>query len=118
VPRSHLETHRVALVCSARSGNTKAEGTTSRLFKASEEALKHGSKEYVRIVDEIYEDHIKASREIINKNEILKELENQLLQDCTKLKSFLDAAQVSEETPKIYYIMNFKELILFFIAHR
>lgn len=92
--RSHLETHRVALVCSARSSNIKAEGTTNRLFKASEEALKHGSKEYLRIVDEIYEDHVKASREIIIKNEILKELENQLLQDCTKLKSFLDAAQV------------------------
>ncbi|PKY26434.1 aspartate kinase [Rhizophagus irregularis] len=97
IVRSHLEKHRVALVCSARSGNTKTEGTTNRLFKASEEALKHGSKEYVRIVDEIYEDHVKASREIIIKNEIFKELENQLLQDCTKLKSFLDAAQLIDE---------------------
>ncbi|RIA86416.1 Aspartate/glutamate/uridylate kinase [Glomus cerebriforme] len=98
IVKSHLETHRVALVCSARSGKTKAEGTTNRLFKASEEALKHGSKEYVRIVDEIYQDHVKASREIINNNEIiLNELEKHLFQDCAKLKRFLEAAQLIDE---------------------
>jgi aspartokinase len=46
IVRSHLETHRVALVCSARSGETKEKGTTNRLLRASEEALIHGSKEY------------------------------------------------------------------------
>ena len=35
--------HRVALVCSARSGSTKATGTTSLLLKAAEQALNLGA---------------------------------------------------------------------------
>lgn len=36
---SYLDEHKVAIVCSARSGSTKALGTTSLLLKASTEAL-------------------------------------------------------------------------------
>jgi aspartate kinase len=38
--RHYLEQHQVAIVCSARSGSTKDEGTTNLLIRAATEALK------------------------------------------------------------------------------
>ncbi|GAA5969092.1 hypothetical protein JCM21900_000691 [Sporobolomyces salmonicolor] len=40
VPKYLDDNHRVALVCSARSGNTKATGTTNLLLRAASEALR------------------------------------------------------------------------------
>ncbi|EAU81349.2 hypothetical protein CC1G_11606 [Coprinopsis cinerea okayama7 len=40
VVASYLDNHKLAIVCSARSGSTKALGTTSLLLKAATEALK------------------------------------------------------------------------------
>ena len=37
--RNYIDNHKVAVVCSARSGSTKALGTTNLLLKASSEAL-------------------------------------------------------------------------------
>lgn len=37
--REYLDQHRVAIVCSARSGSTKALGTTNLLLRAASEAL-------------------------------------------------------------------------------
>ncbi len=37
--RQYLDQHKVAVVCSARSGSTKALGTTNLLLKAASEAL-------------------------------------------------------------------------------
>ena len=37
--RNYIDNHKVAIVCSARSGSTKALGTTNLLLKASSEAL-------------------------------------------------------------------------------
>jgi len=37
--RNYIDDHRVAVVCSARSGSTKSLGTTNLLLKASSEAL-------------------------------------------------------------------------------
>ena len=39
VHRQYLDQHKVAVVCSARSGSTKALGTTNLLLKAASEAL-------------------------------------------------------------------------------
>lgn len=41
--RSYIDVHRVAVVCSARSGSTKALGTTNLLLKASSEALQRSA---------------------------------------------------------------------------
>ncbi|KDN43193.1 aspartate kinase [Tilletiaria anomala UBC 951] len=40
----YLQTHKVAIVCSARSGQTKALGTTNLLLKAAKEALEGGQQ--------------------------------------------------------------------------
>ncbi|KAJ2913805.1 hypothetical protein MD484_g6618, partial [Candolleomyces efflorescens] len=42
---NYLDNHKLAIVCSARSGSTKALGTTSLLIKASTEALQRTPKD-------------------------------------------------------------------------
>lgn len=42
--RNYIDQHKVAIVCSARSGSTKALGTTNLLLRAASEALQRRSK--------------------------------------------------------------------------
>lgn len=44
LPRTYINDHKVAIVCSARSGSTKALGTTNLLLRASSEALTKPAK--------------------------------------------------------------------------
>lgn len=94
---TYLKTNRVAIVCSARSGETKEKGTTNRLLRAAEEALIEGSNEHLNIVKEIRDDHINAARSFVKNPEILKELEDRLEKECLRLKSFLEAAEIIDE---------------------
>ncbi|KAI7874619.1 Aspartate/glutamate/uridylate kinase [Mucor mucedo] len=94
---TYLKTNRVVIVCSARSGNTKEEGTTNRLLRAAEEALKDGSNKHLEIVQEIRKDHLNAARAVIQNKEILIHLESQLENECLKLQSFLEAAEIIDE---------------------
>lgn len=41
--RAYLDEHRIVIVCSARSGSTKALGTTNLLLRAASEALRRNS---------------------------------------------------------------------------
>ncbi|KAI8887076.1 aspartate kinase [Backusella circina FSU 941] len=95
---TYLKTNRVAIVCSARSGNTKKEGTTNRLLQAAEEALKEGSNRYLEIVDDIREDHLEAARSAITSDkDILADVELQIQEECLRLCSFLEAAEIINE---------------------
>ncbi|RUS33469.1 hypothetical protein BC938DRAFT_471518 [Jimgerdemannia flammicorona] len=97
IVKSYMSQHRVVVVCSARSGETKATGTTHRLLRAAEEALKPGSKEYQSIVQDITKDHLAAARLHIANPEILRETEREIETDCWKLRSFLEAAEIIDE---------------------
>ena len=44
LPRTYINDYKVAIVCSARSGSTKALGTTNLLLRASSEALTRPAK--------------------------------------------------------------------------
>jgi len=44
LPRDYIDQHKVAIVCSARSGKTKTLGTTNLLLRAASEALQRPSK--------------------------------------------------------------------------
>lgn len=79
------------------SGESKAKGTTNRLIRAAGEALVKGSTIYQTLVDEIREDHLKAAREIIRNDTVLKELEIDLINECDILRRFLEAAQIIDE---------------------
>lgn len=92
-----MSQQRVVVVCSARSGESKAKGTTNRLLRAAEEALKPGSKEYQTIVKDITEDHLAAARLYIANPDILRETTRDIEYDCWKLRSFLEAAEIIDE---------------------
>lgn len=65
-----------------------------RLLRAAEEALIEGSEKHLEIVEEITNDHLNAARSVIKNKEILLHLESQLRNECLKLRSFLEAAEV------------------------
>ncbi|KAK9718289.1 Aspartokinase [Basidiobolus ranarum] len=92
-----VETHRVVVVCSARSGDTKSKGTTSRLIRAAEEVLVSGSKGHLEIVADILEDHVEAANAVIQNVEIRQQVIKDLSDECSRLKVFLEAAEVIDE---------------------
>lgn len=101
IVRAYLSDHKIAVVCSARSTDTKAEGTTNRLLRAAEEALKPGSRLYLDIVEAIRESHVGAGTELIKSKGILEQLKDDIETECGKLINFLSAAQIIDEiSPK------------------
>ncbi|KAI7858033.1 Aspartate/glutamate/uridylate kinase [Circinella umbellata] len=101
VIKEYVKQNQVVVVCSARSGENKQTGTTNRLIRAADEALRPGSTEYLQIINDLLQDHLDVAEEMINDPEILKELKHDIGRDCTKLKSFLEAAQIiSEISPR------------------
>ncbi|KAL0075506.1 Aspartate/glutamate/uridylate kinase [Phycomyces blakesleeanus] len=92
----YLETKRVAIVCSARSGETKEKGTTNKLLKATQSALE-GKSRYLSIVNEILQDHLSTARQNIQTPHILSWLENQLEKEIINLGSFLQATEILGE---------------------
>ncbi|KIK90852.1 hypothetical protein PAXRUDRAFT_831320 [Paxillus rubicundulus Ve08.2h10] len=113
---TYIDQHKVAIVCSARSGSTKALGTTNLLLRAASEArqrpptktpslsgtitpLTNGqsSPEFSTTVDLIRAEHLAAAKASIETPEILQELEAEIERDCDWLRAFLFAAQVIDE---------------------
>ena len=66
----------------------------SRLLKAAEEAMKRGSRVYLDIVNVIREDHVKAVKSQVKNQAILDQAVVDIELECTRLSSFLGAAQV------------------------
>ncbi|KAG0326232.1 Aspartokinase [Dissophora globulifera] len=101
IVQSYLPTNRVVVVCSARSSESKSLGTTNRLLRAAASALVPGSVDYCETVQEIRLDHLNAAQEHIKDALILKRVQDDINQDCDRLQSFLEAAQVIQEiSPK------------------
>ncbi|KAI7872703.1 Aspartate/glutamate/uridylate kinase [Spinellus fusiger] len=94
---SFMETHRVAVVCSARSGEIKSNGTTTRLLNASEAALSQGPLSYLEIVKDIRNDHLSAAKLLIQDEAILFSIEKEINRECHRLGSFLQAAEIIGE---------------------
>ncbi|KAF1981299.1 aspartate kinase [Aulographum hederae CBS 113979] len=92
-----LKEHRTAVVCSARSNNTKAEGTTNRLLRAAHLAEQSGSRQYDAIVEAIRLDHIDHAKETIRSPEILQQFTEDVTAECLKLVKMLESAQYLED---------------------
>lgn len=116
---------RVAVVCSARSTDTKEEGTTSRLLQAAESAVLANGSRPASAVDEvekakdvdfdgedfglqserqitdnieaIRESHIKAAHENIKSKQLLEALERDINRECDSVMAIISAAKVIEE---------------------
>ncbi|KAF8496979.1 Aspartate/glutamate/uridylate kinase [Gautieria morchelliformis] len=111
---SYLERHRVAVVCSARSGSTKALGTTNLLLRAASEALRGSpspsgsgtpngtapvaqTPHFNATVDLLKADHVAAATCAVRDPLRLKELVSEIEHDCEALRGFLFATQVIDE---------------------
>ncbi|CAN9216998.1 unnamed protein product [Alternaria alternata] len=92
-----LETNRAAIVCSARSSNTKLEGTTNRLLRAARAAEQPNHRGYDDIVEAIRTDHIQAGRDILKNPEILAAYIDDVNAECESLVKILESAQHLEE---------------------
>jgi aspartate kinase len=103
------------------SGSVKSEGTTSMLMEACREVLTPNSKAYIKLMDNLEENHIKAANEAlyqyttINQNvvsngieallkssrncnvDILHKLETDIKAECDRLRQFMIAAEVIDE---------------------
>ncbi|KAI9256920.1 Aspartate/glutamate/uridylate kinase [Sporodiniella umbellata] len=97
VIKEYVKQNRLVVVCSARSGKDKQTGTTNRLIRAANDALKPGSKEYIGLVQDLLEDHLQAATDMVRNDKIRQELEQDIRSDCDKLQSFLEAAQIINE---------------------
>lgn len=102
IVKTHVRHARLVLVCSARSTDTKAEGTTNRLLKAAKEAEKlPRSDDYKVIVQAIEDDHVSAAAALITDGAILDALREQISTECAFLNGLLNAAQFLQEvSPK------------------
>ena len=95
----YLKDHQVAVVCSARSGRTKSEGTTSLLLKAisSATANETSASSIDDIIDIIKDDHLQcASFPSIEgsgktKQQLESSLQHDITEDCEHLRKFLHA---------------------------
>ncbi|KAJ1811008.1 Aspartokinase [Coemansia sp. RSA 2523] len=96
-----LNTHRVIVVCSARSTDVKTKGTTTRLVKAADTVLGESAGSHQQIVRDILDDHLEATEMNIKDEDIKRELSQSLTEVCRRLQVFLEAAEViNEVSPK------------------
>jgi hypothetical protein len=92
--KSSLQSRKVVVVLSAMSSQIKTQGTTSRLLEACEQVLTPKSQKYLDIVDLIEHDHLKAVYDAIKNPKCAEECATKVKQECQKLKSFMEAAEV------------------------
>ncbi|KAF3083493.1 Aspartokinase [Orbilia oligospora] len=101
IVKVYVAQNKVAIVCSARSTDTKAEGTTNRLLNAAAQAMVADSTTYLDVVDQIREDHVREAKKLIKNPDLADELCGHIEAECGKLASFLGAAQIINEiSPK------------------
>ncbi|KAK6379872.1 uncharacterized protein PV06_00251 [Exophiala oligosperma] len=86
----------VAIVCSARSSNTKAAGTTNRLLRAAAEAENH--KQFKHLIEEVRQDHIETAEFYIKSEQICSRLKSEVEEECSLVVRILEAAQTLGET--------------------
>ncbi|CUM62720.1 uncharacterized protein PRCAT00000276001 [Priceomyces carsonii] len=86
---------RVAVVCSARSSNTKSEGTTSRLIKSADLAIMN--ENFDSILQLIEDDHVNNAEKYISNKKLLKELIEETRLELERARELLRACQVIGE---------------------
>jgi aspartate kinase len=92
-----LQTNRAAIVCSARSNNTKLEGTTNRLLRSARAAEKPSHRTYDDIVEAIRADHVAAAAATLRNPDILADFTAHVNAECESLTRILESAQHLEE---------------------
>ncbi|EEA24659.1 hypothetical protein TMatcc_007756 [Talaromyces marneffei ATCC 18224] len=93
-----LAEQKVAVVCSARSSSSKAEGTTNRLLRAARDAQNCRSKAYDILVEAVRQEHIEVAQQQIKSSELRDRLISDINDECAHVLKILDAAQTLGET--------------------
>ncbi|EMG46977.1 HOM3 Aspartokinase [Candida maltosa Xu316] len=94
IVKVYSATNRVAVVCSARSSDTKSEGTTSRLLRTAEFA--ENNQDYEPILKAIEDDHVSNAESISNES-IKQELIKDTVQEIEHVREILHACLIIGE---------------------
>lgn len=86
---------RVAVVCSARSSNTKSEGTTSRLLRAADIASENG--DFTTLLQVIEDDHVQNAKDKISNPNIQADLIKHTKDELFRAHELLHASKVIGE---------------------
>ena len=92
-----MSTSKVALVCSARSNNTKVQGTTNRLLRAAHYAATPGSPDFRPVLEEVRQDHKEACDSYIKDSIIRNRLVTEISDECDLVIRLLEASETIEE---------------------
>ncbi|SCU81585.1 LANO_0B03620g1_1 [Lachancea nothofagi CBS 11611] len=86
----------VAVVCSARSSDTKIEGTTSRLLKACDMVC-NSEESFLEVLQKVREDHVHNAEQRISDVKLRQNLIKDSLAQLDTVEKFLDASLVLSE---------------------
>ncbi|SCV01579.1 LAMI_0G12354g1_1 [Lachancea mirantina] len=86
----------VAVVCSARSSDTKAEGTTSRLLRACDLAAKNDPS-FRDVLEKVRVDHIENAKTLVKDAKLQQELIKDSALELDLVDKYLNASQVLGE---------------------
>ncbi|OJJ55323.1 hypothetical protein ASPSYDRAFT_209815 [Aspergillus sydowii CBS 593.65] len=92
-----LSEHKVAVVCSARSSSTKAEGTTNRLLRAARDAEDSHSKQYLSLIEAVRLEHAEVVETQISSDQLRAQLISEIDTECERVLKVLEAAQTLGE---------------------
>ncbi|KAI1632831.1 aspartate kinase [Biscogniauxia mediterranea] len=105
IVRAGLKSHKIAVVCSARSSGKKVNGTTSRLLEVykklrdisaatSNEATQYELVEHAKTaIREICSEHLLAVQDFIRDPEIQKHVSGGIQDDCQELIDYIIASK-------------------------
>ncbi|KAJ5736596.1 uncharacterized protein N7483_001721 [Penicillium malachiteum] len=97
VVQPSLADSRVAVVCSARSSSTKAEGTTNRLLRAARDAENSQSREYLTLVEAVRLEHVQVAQEQLKSVDLKEQVVADINAECERVLKVLEAAQTLGE---------------------
>lgn len=101
IVKKYNRNNQIAVVCSARSTQTKSEGTTTRLLLASELAIDDKEDEFKAILKLIKDDHILNAENLINDTNLRQKLIDDTVKEVNDIERLLDACCIiGEISPK------------------
>ncbi|CDK26328.1 unnamed protein product [Kuraishia capsulata CBS 1993] len=95
IVKVYSKQNKVAVVCSARSSNTKSEGTTSRLLASADRAT--DGTDFEEILLKVLEDHIENAKALIQDSELRDQLISDTEFEVDEVRKLLNASQVIGE---------------------
>lgn len=97
IVKKYNQNNQIAVVCSARSTQTKSEGTTTRLLLAAELATDDKEDEFKHVLKLIKDDHIANAERSIKDQALREDLIEDTINEINNVERLLDACCVIGE---------------------